>query len=103
MDSYTNLAMDWLATQPDWATITSDPQTWALETGDRIFQRTRELTDQLAPPIPNEPFEDRTRRLNRAWQAAEELAIAEHLPPATIVEDAEPGWGPLVPDLSDLL
>ena len=103
MDSYRNLAMDWLATQPDWATITSDPQTWALETGDRIFQRTRELTDQLAPRIPNEPFEERCHRLNGAWQTAEELAIAEHLSPAATVEGSEPGWVPLVPNLSDLL
>lgn len=101
MDSYMSMAVNWLATQPHWESITSDPQTWALETGDRIFQRTRELTDQLAPPIPNEPFEERSRRLNAAWQTAEELAIAEHLPPT--VEGSEPDWVPLVPSLSDLL
>lgn len=103
MDSYTNLAMNWLANRPDWAMITSDPLTWAHETGDRIFQRTRELTDQLAPPIPGEPFEERTRRLNTAWQTAEEIAIDEHLPPTAGEEGPPEAWTPLVPDLSDLL
>ena len=103
MDSYTNLALDWLATQPNWASITADPQTWAEEIGDRIFQRTRELTDHLAPPIPGEPFEERTRRLNSAWQTAEEIAIDEHLPPSSTTAETRDGWTPLVPDLSDLL
>jgi hypothetical protein len=102
MDTYTHLALDWLATQPAWAGITDDPQTWAHEMGERIFQRTRELTDQLAPPVPDESFENRIQRLNAAWRTAEELAIDEHLPSAT--DGAPPtGWTPLMPDLSDLL
>ena len=101
MDTYTTLALDWLSTQPDWAAITDDPQTWAHETGERLFQRTRELTDQLAPTVPGEAFGDRVRRLNTAWQSAEELAIAEILPPTT--ERSQTGWTPLLPDLSDLL
>lgn len=102
MDTYTNLALDWLASQSDWSMVTDDAQTWAHATGERIFQRTRELTDQLAPPIPREAFQDRVRRLNAAWQTAEELAIDEHLP---ATPGAEPlrDWTPLVPDLSDLL
>ena len=102
MDTYTNLALDWLATQPQWSRITEDPQTWAHETGERIFQRTRELTDQLAPPLPGELFEDRVQRLNTAWRMAEELAIDEHLP-STMDDSPATGWTPLVPDLSDLL
>ena len=102
MDSYTNLALDWLATQPDSTSITTDPQAWARGIGDRIFQRTRELTDLLAPSVLGEPFEERTRRLNAAWQRAEEIAIAEQLPSPTAAETSE-SWTPLVPDLSDLL
>lgn len=103
MDSYTTLAMSWLANHPDQAMITSDPQTWAHEIGDRICQRTRDLTDRLAPPIKYEPFEERTRRLNTVWRTAEEIAIDEHLPPIVGEERPRQAWTPLVPDLTDLL
>ena len=102
MDTYTYLALDWLANQSDWTTVTDHPQTWAHRMGERIFQRTRELTDQPAPSIPGETFADRVRRLNRAWQTAEEIAIDEHLPPTEASETAR-DWTPLLPDLSDLL
>lgn len=102
MDSYTKLALDWLADHPTPAAIASDPDRWAVETGTSIRQRIRDLVDHLAPPVPNEKFMDRVGRLNAAELTAREVAIEEHLPSYTLADDRE-NWVPLMPDISDLL
>lgn len=103
MDSYTTLAYHWLEGQPNPSSVTNDPQEWAVETGQRIRHRIRELTDQLAPPIPGEEYLDRLGRLNSAWQTATEVAIDEHLPFYDPAPDENEDWAPLMPDISDLL
>ena len=103
MDSYTTLAHHWLESHPNPASVTHDPDLWAEEAGLRIRRRIRELTDQLAAPIPSEAYLDRLRRLNSAWQAATELAIDEHLPNYDPVPTEDENWVALVPDISDLL
>ena len=102
MDSYTKLAQDWLADHPNPEAVTSDPDRWAQETGEAIFQRTHEVLDRLAPPVPDEEFLTRAGRLNSAWQMATEIAIDEYLPSYTTSDDQEE-WVPLMPDISDLL
>lgn len=102
MDSYTTLAHRWLEHHPNPRSITDDPETWAAETGQRLRHRIRDLTDQLAPPIPGEEYLDRLRRLNSAWQTATEVAIDEHLPSYEVPDESE-DWEPLMPDISDLL
>ncbi len=103
MDSYTTLAHRWLESHPNPSSITNDPDRWALETGEAIFQRIHQLVDQLAPPIPGEEYLDRLRHLNSAWQTAAEVAIDEHLPFYEPAPDQDENWVPLMPDISDLL
>ncbi len=102
MDSYTTLAHRWLESHPNPSSVTNDPDRWAVETGQRLRHRIRELTDQLAPRIPGEEYLDRLRRLNSAWQTATEVAIDEHLPFYDLPDEDE-DWQPLMPDISDLL
>ena len=102
MNSYTTLAHRWLESHPNPPSVTTDPEQWAEETGQRIRHRVRELTDQLAPPMPGEDYLDRLRRLNSAWQTATETAIDEHLPFYDRPDEDE-DWVPLMPDISDLL
>lgn len=102
MDSYTKLALDWLAGHPTPEAVTSDPDRWAMETGEAVFQRIHELVDTLAPPRACEEFLARAGRLNSAWQMATEVAIEEYLPSYTTPDDEE-DWVPLMPDISDLL
>ena len=102
MESYTKLALDWLADHPTPAAITSDPDRWAAETGTAVRQRTHDLMDQLAPLVPNEDFMGRVGRLNAAKLTAREVAMEEYLPSYTTTDDQE-DWVPLMPDISDLL
>ena len=102
MDSYTKLALDWLADHPTPEAVTTDPDRWAQETGTAMHQRIRDLVDHLAPSIADEEFLSRVGRLNAAWQMATEVAIDEYLPSYTMAEDQE-DWVPLMPDISDLL
>ena len=102
MDSYTKLALDWLADHPTPEAVTSDPDRWAQKTGTAIRQRTHDLVDQLAPPVPDEEFMTRVGRLNSAQLIAKEVAIEEYLPSYTTTDDQE-DWVPLMPDISDLL
>jgi hypothetical protein len=81
VDSYTKLALDWLADHPNPETVTADPNRWAEQTSQSIRQRIHEVVDQFAPSIP---------------------AIDEHLPIYEPSPDRE-DWTPLVPDISDLL
>jgi hypothetical protein len=103
VDTYTKLAMDWLAAHPSPASVTTDPTRWAGQTGRSIRQRIQDLVDQLAPPIQDEPFLDRVRRLNAARQMAMEVALDEYLPTPGSTQDETSDWTPLMPDLSDLL
>lgn len=102
MNDFTKLALDWLAEHPNPQTITNDPTNWAEQAGEAIRQRIRVLVDQLAPPIPDEPFMTRVGRLNSARLTATELAIDEYLPSYATPDDQE-DWVPLMPDISDLL
>ena len=74
-----------------------------MEAADDIRQRIQDLVDQLAPPIQDEPFLDRVRRLNAARQMAMEVALDEYLPTPGSTQDETSDWTPLMPDLSDLL
>ena len=103
MDSYTTLALDWLAGHPSPSTVTAHPQRWAEQTSTAIIRRIRELVDQLAPTIPGETFPDRRARLNTARLTATELAIDELLPSHAPPPDHPDSWTPLLPDLTDLL
>lgn len=103
MNDFTTLARGWLAEHPSPETITDDPTGWAEQTGEAIRQRIHDLVDQLAPPIPDEPFMTRVGRLNAARLTATEMAIDEHLPCYDPPQDETEGWTPLVPDYSDLL
>ena len=102
MNDFTKLALDWLAEHPNPQTITHDPAGWADQTGEAIRQRIHHLVDQLAPPIPDEPFMTRVGRLNSARLTATELAIDEYLPSYSTPDDRE-DWVPLMPDISDLI
>ena len=103
MDSYTTLALDWLAGHPNPETITTDPRSWAEQTSSEITYRIRQLVDQLAPTIPGEPYLARRTRLITAAMTATELALDELLPPQDAIPDQPADWTPLIPDLSDLL
>lgn len=103
MDSYTTLALDWLAGHPHPETITPDPRQWAEQMSAEITNRIRQLVDQLAPTIPGEPYPDRRARLTTAHMTAIELTLDELLPPHEPTPDRRADWTPLVPDLSDLL
>ena len=102
MDSYTKLALDWLADHPSPEAVTTDPERWAAETGMAINHRIRELVDTIAPPMADEEFMARVGRLNSAALTAREVAIDEYLPRYTTPDDDE-DWVPLMPDISDLL
>jgi hypothetical protein len=103
MDSYTTVALDWLAGHPNPETITTDPRQWAEQTSAEITNRIRHLVDQLAPTIPGEAYPARRARLTTAETTATELALDELLPPYEPNLDRRADWTPLVPDLSDLL
>lgn len=103
MDSYTTLALDWLAGHPSPETITTDPRPWAEQTSAEITNRIRQLVDQLTPTSPGEPYPARRARLTTAQTTATELALDELLPPYEPILDRPTNWTPLVPDLSDLL
>lgn len=102
MDSYTKLAQDWLDGHPTPEAVTTDPHRWSQETGTAIRQRVRDLVDHLAPPVANEEFLGRVRRLNSAEQTAREVAVEEYLPSYPPPDD-QATWVPLMPDISDLL
>jgi len=102
MDSYTKLALDWLADHPTPDAVTTAPESWAAEIGMAMHQHIRDLVDHLAPPVANEEYLSRLGRLNAAWQMATEVAIDEYLPSYTTPDDEE-DWVPLMPDISDLL
>lgn len=102
METYTALALAWLAEHPNPQVVTSNPSRWAEEINEAILRRIRELVEQLAPPTASETYLQRRTRLATAQQTAVEVALNELLPqPPT--EELATGWTPLVPDLSDLL
>ena len=104
MDTYTKLALDWLAGHPNPESVTTDdPTRWAARTSDAMSHRIRAVADHLAPSIPDEPFLTRLGRLSSAWQMATEVAIDEFLPTYEPNPDETEDWVPLVPDISDLL
>jgi len=103
VNDFTTLAHHWLESHPNPSAVTDDPERWAEQTGQAIFQRIHQLVEQLAPRIPGEEYLDRLRRLNSAWQTATEVAIDEHLPMYDPAPDQDEDWVPLIPDISDLL
>jgi hypothetical protein len=103
VDSYSSLALDWLASHPNPSMVTTDPQRWAEQISTAMTRRIRELVDQLAPTIPGERYPARRARLNTAQLAATELAVDELLPSYDPSPDHPEGWTPLLPDLTDLL
>lgn len=101
-DSHTTLALDWLTGHPTPEAVTRDPDRWARETGEAMFQRIHELVDTMASPVTGEEYLARLGRLNSAWQMATEVAMGEYLPSYPTPDDHE-GWVPLMPEIADLL
>jgi hypothetical protein len=76
MDSYTTLALDWLAGHPNPEAITSDPRQWAEQMSAEITNRIRQLVVQLAPTIPGDCY-SRARRPVCSGACASSIQCAE--------------------------
>lgn len=92
MNIYGQRAMNhWRQWFPGQIEQLSDPQEHFAQMGQEMMRRVQELQDQLAgPDCPGETYLAKVGRLNAAKNQAEELVMAEFLPPPPTQDDQEP-------------